>query len=105
MGENAIRRAKPCYIVPAWAGVLRRRTGIVVEGAQTICCAGAGIDTVVEVATRNGGFCRKYVIEGRCVCVEQRVGEAVRVPGLLVCQRHQPREDWAREAGAPDAIF
>src|SRR4029450_2376751 len=66
---------------------------------------GTRVDAVVEVAPGDRGLHRQHVVERGLVGIEGWIGKAVRMSRLLISERHQPREDRARETRPADAVL
>jgi hypothetical protein len=103
--EGCVWSAESRNIVPTLVRVLRGRAGIVIERPQPVRRPAACIDSVVVVSARDRGLDRQNVIKRRRIVIDERVGEAVRMTGLLVGDGHDSRENRAREAGAADAVL
>src|SRR4030095_15952544 len=98
VGEDALRCSEAGHVVPARVRMLRRRAGVVVERPKTIGGTCTRVDAVHVVAASDRGLHRQHVVERALVGIEGWIGKAVRMSGFLVRQRHQAREDRAREA-------
>jgi hypothetical protein len=103
--ERTAGSAQARDVMPAGAGVLRRRAGIIIECPKPIHGPIAAINAIDEVSARNSSPDRRNIVKRPWVRVEQGIRKTMRAPSFLVCQRHESREDWAREAGAANAIF